>query len=80
VVFQTALEKVMDVSLVKGRFILGLKRKLLHILYKGATMEKMFQVFFAINKPEQWEKATREAEAQVRRQRSSWATYSKKAR
>ena len=61
VVFQTVLEKIMEVTLVKGRFILGLKRKLLHILFKGATMEKMFQAFFAINKPEQWEKAIMEA-------------------
>jgi O-acetylhomoserine/O-acetylserine sulfhydrylase-like pyridoxal-dependent enzyme len=57
VVFQIILKKIVEVRIVKGKFILGLKRKLLSILYKGATIEKTFQVFFAINKPEQWEKA-----------------------
>ena len=70
IVFQTLLEKIREVMLVKGRFILGPKRKLLHVLYEGAIKEKMFQAFFAINKPEQCEKAIMEAKTIANEQRS----------
>ena len=65
IVFQISLEKIREVTLVKERFILGLKRKFLHILYKGATTKKMFRALFAINKPEQWEKAIMETKTIV---------------
>jgi len=63
VVFEITLERVTEAGLVKGRFILGLKRKLLHILYRSTTREKVLQAFLAVNKPEQWEKAVMEEKA-----------------
>jgi HSP20 family molecular chaperone IbpA len=70
-VFQTVLEKIMGATLVKGRFILGLKRELLHILYEGVMTEKMFQAFFAINRPEQWKEAIMEAKTIVNEERNA---------
>ena len=62
-VFQTVLEKIMEATLVK--------RKLLHILYKGAMTEKMFQAFFAINRPEQWKEAIMEAKTIVNEEKDA---------
>jgi len=69
VTFEVTLERVMDVKLVKGRFILGLKRRLLQILYRSSMGGKVFQAFLAVNNPERWRRAIEEAKEQNERER-----------
>jgi len=53
-IFQTELERLTDVKLVKRKFILGLRRDALHIVFENISREKIFQVFFAVNNPKEW--------------------------
>ena len=52
--FQTQLERLTDVKLAKRKFILGLRRDVLHIVFENSSREKIFQVFFAVNNPREW--------------------------
>lgn len=54
-IFQVSLGDVNDVAIVKGRFILGLRRKLLRILLKFGGR------YVAVNNPEVWMEAIMEA-------------------
>jgi len=69
VIFEVTLERVMDVKLIKGRFILGLKRRLLQALYRSPLRGKVFQAFLAVNNPERWKRAIEEAKEQNDRER-----------
>lgn len=53
-IFQTELEKLNDVKLAKRKFILGLRRDVLHVVFENVSREKIFQVFFAVNDPKEW--------------------------
>jgi len=53
-IFQTELERLTDVKLAKRKFILGLRRDVLHIMFENISREKIFQVFFAVNNPKEW--------------------------
>ena len=53
-IFQTELEKLTDVKLAKRKFILGLRRNVLHVVFENVSREKIFQVFFAVNDPKEW--------------------------
>jgi len=53
-IFQTELEKLTDVKLAKRKFILGLRRDVLHIVFENISREKIYQVFFAVNNPKEW--------------------------
>ncbi|MCP8309437.1 MAG: hypothetical protein H3Z54_12230 [archaeon] len=48
VIVEVALDRVKDIWIVKRKFILGLKRKMICIV-----MEKGYQ-YFAVNNPERW--------------------------
>jgi HSP20 family molecular chaperone IbpA len=48
------LEKLTDVKLAKRKFILGLRRNVLHVVFENVSREKIFQVFFAVNDPKEW--------------------------
>jgi len=69
VIFEIPLERVMDVKLMKGRFILGLKRKILQTLYRSPMRGKVFQAFLAVNNPERWKRAIEEAREHVEREK-----------
>ncbi|MCK4733388.1 MAG: hypothetical protein KAT65_13130 [Methanophagales archaeon] len=67
-VFQTAVTNIMDVGVRKGRFVLGVKKPLLFLLYKSeidttllSEREKTFLVWFAMNEPAIWEEEIRKA-------------------
>ncbi len=53
-IFQTELEKLTDVKLAKRKFILGLRRNVLHVLFENISRGKIFQLYFAVNNPEEW--------------------------
>ena len=59
----------MDVKLIKGRFILGLKRRLLQTLYRSPVRGKVLQIFLAVNDPERWKGAIEEAKEHRERER-----------
>jgi len=69
VIFEVTLERVTDVKLIKGRFILGLKRRLLQTLYRSPMRGKMVQAFLAVNNPERWKRAIEETKGQNERER-----------
>jgi len=69
VIFEATLERVMDVKLIKGRFILGLKRRLLQTLCRSPVGGRVFQVFLAVNNLERWKRAIEEAKERVERER-----------
>ncbi|MFQ6076303.1 MAG: hypothetical protein ACE5Z5_09260 [Candidatus Bathyarchaeia archaeon] len=65
-VLETPLEKLEYVKLTRGRFILGVKKWLLHLLFNGPSLldvkrEKTYQAFIAMNHPEEWKEAIWEA-------------------
>jgi len=53
-IFQTELEKLTDVKLTKRKFILGLRRDALHIVFENVSREKIFQVFIVVNDSKEW--------------------------
>jgi len=55
--------EIIDVTLMKGRFILGLRKIHLCILHKRPTGEKIFRAFFAVNDPNKWKEAIANARA-----------------
>ena len=72
-VFQTAVKDIMDVGVRKGRFVLGVKKPLLFLLYKSqldtaliSEREKTFLALFAMNEPAIWENEIRKAVVFVR--------------
>ena len=68
-VFQTAVTNIMDVGVRKGRFVLGVKKQLLFLLYKSEidnTLQKTFHALFAMNEPAIWENEIRKAVVFVR--------------
>ena len=72
-VFQTAVKDVLDVGIRQGRFVLGIKKPLLFLLYKYpvdtaliSEREKTFHALFAINEPAIWENEIRKAVVFVR--------------
>ncbi len=73
-VFQTAVTNIMDVGIREGRFVLGVKKPLLFLLYKSqvdpkillSEREKTFHVWFAMNEPAIWENEIRKAVVFVR--------------
>jgi len=63
----------MDVGVRKGRFVLGVKKPLLFLLYKSqldtaliSEREKTFLALFAMNEPAIWENEIRKAVVFVR--------------
>ena len=67
-VFQTAVTNIIDVGIREGRFVLGVKKQLLFLLYKSeidntllSEREKTFHVWFAMNEPAIWENEIRKA-------------------
>jgi len=69
VIFEVTLGRLIDVELIKGRFILGLKRRLLQALFRSPMRGKVFQAFLAVNNPERWKRAIEEAKEQNERER-----------
>ena len=73
-VFQTAVTNIMDVGIREGRFVLGVKKPLLFLLYNAqvdpkillSEREKTFHVWFAMNEPAIWENEIRKAVVFVR--------------
>ena len=53
-IFQTELEKLTHVKLTKRKFILGLRRDALHIVFENISRKKIFQVFIVVNNPKEW--------------------------
>jgi len=68
IVFQVYLENLIEIKPVIGKFILGLRRRLLNIVYRSRKKERLLQAYFAVNNLEQWEKTIKEAKAEARRQ------------
>ena len=68
-VFQTAVTNIIDVGVRKGRFVLGVKKQLLFLLYNAqvdpkillSERKKTFLVWFAMNDPALWENEIRKA-------------------
>ena len=68
-VFQTAVTNIIDVGVREGRFVLGVKKPLLFLLYKSqvdpkillSEREKTFHVWFAMNELAIWENEIRKA-------------------